>query len=286
MNRRDTEARKKAPLSAVIAVDCVSAVAASVAVSPFVAIIDQAVGASAAGAKTLTKALKENLAELFLRPTQFARNPTFLLMCGVYSGTYAAANIADSVSDRVKQNASTPTVVAAAIARGLPKFISSSGANMTLAIYKDIYIARMYSSGPPAPLPLMAFSMFAARDLVTMASSFTLPAQFSIYLHEEQGWSRERSQLFAQLSLPVAFTAVTCPMHLMGLNYINAPNATLPERMSFLKEKVVGSSPSEASEFSPRLVGRRTNTKLKAFGYRMVDQFFGSTVNVNVTLNT
>jgi len=263
------------PLSAVLAVDCVAATVAATAVSPFVAIIDQSVISSAAGAQSLSVALKSGLTDLLFTPSKFARNPAFVLMCMVYSGTYAAANTADSVGKHLQKKDSTPTVIAAAIARGLPKFISSSSANMVLSMYKDVYIARMYSTGPPAQLSMAAFSMFMGRDIITMASSFTLPGPAAEELHRRTSLSPSQCGLIAQLSLPVLFQTITCPLHLLGLSFMMNPSSSFSDRMLFLQEKVIGSTAIRMLRIFPAFgVGGVTNTELRKKGNAIIEQYY------------
>ena len=80
--------------------DVLAAAGTAFCVAPAISILDQAIVQNAAGAKTLTASVRDSLRNMVTKPATFVRSPAFLLLWGVYGGTYVAVNLATTVCDK------------------------------------------------------------------------------------------------------------------------------------------------------------------------------------------
>ena len=93
---------RKVPLKVDMSIAIGSAMIASAAVTPLVLTIDKAVIQAAAGQMRLGAALKDGLFNLIKRPQAVFFSFPFLLVWGVYTSTYIAANSFDVYNERKK----------------------------------------------------------------------------------------------------------------------------------------------------------------------------------------
>ncbi|KAJ3346389.1 hypothetical protein HDU83_003122 [Entophlyctis luteolus] len=226
------------------------------AVSPIIAIIDRSIVSNASGKMPLMSSLQEGFRTLASRPLVFLRQPGFLVVYGVYSGTYVTANMVESISI----NATVDPV--------MPKFVASSAVNMWLCIAKDRALARWFGTDAvlaAQPFPKLAVGLFALRDSLTIASSFTLPPIISKRLQgPDVGASKAVSDTVCQLVLPCAVQLVSTPVHLIGLDLYNHPHADVPQRVAFLKRDYAGSTLARMGRILPAFgIGGVLNTRLR-----------------------
>jgi hypothetical protein len=184
-------------------------------------IIDKAIIQSAAGAARLEVSLLDGLASFARSPLTFLRRPEVLMMWGVYSCTYAVANVISTIAEIKKVNPE------------MPKLLGTTVANMGAGIAKDRAYARMFGTVAPRGLPALSYMFFFARDLTTIGASFNVPDPLSRHL-QEMGVSKTTADVSSQLLCPVAMQLVTTPMFLMGLDLYNRPTQTLRDRMELI----------------------------------------------------
>lgn len=98
---------------------------------------DQAIIENASGRQTLLASLRGTALQLFTRPGQFFTKPAFLLLWGVYGGTYTAANVINTTCDKVESTSAT---------RGASKFVGVSCTNLVLNISKDAIFTKMFAA--------------------------------------------------------------------------------------------------------------------------------------------
>jgi hypothetical protein len=146
-------------------VDGISAFASAFCVAPFIAIGDQAIVENASGRTTLVDSVATSFKLLAFRPHQFFTQPAFLLLLGVYGGTYLAVNTVTTVCDRRR---------ATSRQRETSKFAFVSLTNLTLNISKDRIFSRLFGTGTPRPVPLQSIAAFGLRDSMTVMTSFNL----------------------------------------------------------------------------------------------------------------
>ena len=150
------------------AVEAAAAICSAAAVSPFVAAVDQAIVQNASGQATMGTSMANSLKTLFFRPHIFLTRPAHLMLLGVYSGTYMAANFVTAVCDAKDSN---PTE------RNQMKFFVVSTCNLTLVISKDNAFTKMFGTGKPKPVPLSTNLAFVVRDLMTIGAYFDNAAE-------------------------------------------------------------------------------------------------------------
>ncbi|KAJ3302753.1 hypothetical protein HDU76_005475 [Blyttiomyces sp. JEL0837] len=209
---RLSESRSQKDLLLALAADTVAGIATAACVTPAVAIIDRSIIANVSGRTPLINGLKDGLFTLLRKPFTFARQPSVMVVFAVYSGTYVTANSSESIC---RMSCTDPT---------LPKFISSSMVNISLTIWKDRLLTRWFGVGTPKPFPTSSYALFASRDCLTMAASFTLPPHVSRWIQQNTPLTNRRTaDTLAQLVLPCAIQLVSTPIHLLGLDMYNRP---------------------------------------------------------------
>lgn len=130
------------PLPFRIAVESSAAILSALSVAPAISIVDKAIVSNASGLEPLVPSLINSVKTLFSNPVYFFKQPSFLFIWGVYSGTYIVANSIEAICERSERSSF------------YPKFIGSSMANVTLSVLKDKAFARMFGKGDPRPMPL------------------------------------------------------------------------------------------------------------------------------------
>lgn len=159
----------KPPLAKLLAGDVICAFISSVCLSPFVATIDKAIIQYVGGASMLAS-VKSSAMEIFLQPLRYARRPEFLYVLGVYVATYTAANAISTICEHHGWQDS------------MPKLIGVSGVNMAACLWKDAALACLFGTQCVTSPPLEMYCLFAVRDALTVASSFTIPPIISSHL--------------------------------------------------------------------------------------------------------
>jgi hypothetical protein len=251
--------------------DVLAATATSFCVAPVISILDQAIVQNASGTKTFWVSLKDSATSMVKRPATFVRSPAFLLLWGVYGGTYVAVNLATSVCD--KANATDQE-------RHMVKFIGVSSVNIALNVSKDRVFATMFGNGIPRPVPLKSIGTFALRDSMTVFSSFNLaPMVAEALAGAEVAGARTMAQLFC----PVAMQWISAPLHLLGLNWYNQPTvASSRERREFIRREYLTTALARSARIFPAFgIAPLINAPIRNFTKRI---FCNSTGDVDVAL--
>mmetsp|Transcript_27278 Transcript_27278/g.82251 ORF Transcript_27278/g.82251 Transcript_27278/m.82251 type:complete len:287 (-) Transcript_27278:45-905(-) len=234
--------QRSGPLWAHAAVDVAAAAAASAAVAPFIMIIDRAIIEAASGGPKLLSGVLKGCGDALRRPhVALFANPAYYMMVGVYAATYAAANGIDTAATRT--DASPATHAAATLA-------GTTAVNSTACIMKDVAFAKMFGgAAKKAGMPLATVGLFGARDLVTVASAFTVPAHLADAL-AGGGVDASTADTAARIISPVAMQAICAPCHLLALNLYNAPEATSAARL----RAVAALAPATTLAFAARML--------------------------------
>lgn len=231
--------KDNSPVSIRIALECVAATVSAFTFAPAVSIVDKAIVSNASGKEKLVPCLISGVKELFSRPTFFFRQPAFLMIWGVYSGTYAVANSIDALCERADRPSATP------------KFVGSSVTNVTLSVLKDKAYARLFGVGAAHTLPLRSYGLFASRDSMTILASFTLPGVIGHELEKEFGMSHHTANNLAQLVAPCMMQFLSAPLHLHGLDLYNRGTATQAERIGFIKQEYLKTALARIARIFP-----------------------------------
>ena len=236
-----------------------------------ISIVDKAIVSNASGLEPLVPSLINGFKTLFTNPAYFFRQPSFLFIWGVYSGTYIVANSIEAICER-KDTSSF-----------YPKFIGSSVANVTLSVLKDKAFARMFGVGDPKPMPLKSMGLFATRDSMTILASFSLPGIISQkFLQPNFGLGKTTADNTAQLITPVTMQIFSTPLHLYGLNLYNVSEATNAERVSFIQKEYIKTTLARMSRIFPAFgVGGVVNKYIRKSGNEMLyNHYAGQTAPV------
>ena len=221
-----------------LCIDVLSACTSSALLSPVVTVIDKSVTLSAAGKMTLGSAIKKNAKAMIAKPRAFLVSPEYMWIWGLYSATYIAANTVSTLCNRTNRPPATP------------KFAATTLTNIYACVSKDAAFARMFGSGPPRPVPARSLALFSARDAGTVFSSFLLPPRVAAFL-ASLGMPPSAALNTAQLACPVAFQALSAPVHLLGLDLYNR-------------------GPAELAAGGPTRLGASFNNYLPVVGARML----------------
>ncbi|KAK5661198.1 hypothetical protein OQA88_11089 [Cercophora sp. LCS_1] len=203
--------------------DILSAASAAVLIAPIISIIDRSIMENASGRRTLSASLRSSLRTLFLTPRTLILSKPFALIFALYGGTYLTANTLDTFVS------TTRNLSPSHVTSGTTKFASTSAANIGLCIYKDQVFARLFGppgSGPPRPVAMPTYLLFAARDCMTIFASFNVPHILGPVLAQKLGDEVQKhvsGQTVAQFAAPAAVQLFSTPVHLLGLDIYNRP---------------------------------------------------------------
>merc|ERR1711953_125363 len=210
--------------------------------SPFVCSIDKSIISNASGRQKFVPCLKENLSLAFTRPHTFARLKEFQLILGVYTGTYVAANLTDTMCRHHFE--CNPL---------FPVFAATSMTSITLGVLKDRAFVRMFGTTAPKPLPLLTYVLFGIRDSMTILGSFSLVPFVGEWIHSKNSdtLSKQSSTQVAQLACPMTIQCLSTPLHLTGLDLYNRPAAALPARASFIRAEYIATLSGRVARIAP-----------------------------------
>ena len=263
------------PAVAEVAVDVGAAMAASMAVSPFILTIDKAIVEAAAGRTTLARGILSGVADIMRRPQRaLLANPAYWMVTGVYAATYTAANLIDTAGKRMDLG---PAV------HGSAKLVGTTAVNTSACIAKDVAFARMFgASAPGKAMPLATIGLFGARDLLTIASAFTVPPLLASGL-ASTGMAAKRAEDAAQLISPVGMQVFCAPLHLLALNLYNTPVASAVERASAVMRTAPQTTVAYMVRMAPAFgIGGVMNASLTRSGHEMVrDRYAGLSAGID-----
>ncbi|EGF80729.1 hypothetical protein BATDEDRAFT_11154 [Batrachochytrium dendrobatidis JAM81] len=242
-------------LAKVLSMEAACAILSAGLVAPLISIVDKSIFANASGAQPLAQGIAAGLTSLVRSPLHFLRQPSFLLIWGVYSGTYIAANSIQAICDRLF------------VPWQIPKFIGSSVANVGLSVLKDLYFTRAFGTGPARPVPMGSYSLYTLRDTMTIFASFNLPSIMSTKLKQHTKLSNGTADTISQLVTPCAIQIASTPLHLYGMDLYNRPQATAVERRVFIRKEYVITTAARMARIFPAFgIGGVANKYLRSKG--------------------
>ena len=253
------------PLPVRLAVEAAAGITAALAVSPLVSIIDKAITTNASGLEPLVPAVQNGLKTFFFQPIYFLKQPSFLFIWGVFSGTYAVANTVESIAGRSE------------IDPLYPKFLCSATTNVSLSVAKDYAFARMFGKGPIKPMPRTSLGIFATRDSMTILASFTLPPIIAGQLVNQMAFTPKNADITAQLIAPVSMQILSTPLHIFGLDLYNKARSDvkLSDRLLFIKQEYFKTLLARMSRIFPAFgIGGVLNKHLKRQGHEFIHKLY------------
>ena len=177
---------------------------------------------NASGRSTLAESIKTSLRTLITRPHTMLFSRPVALIFMLYGGTYLTANTLDTASSTVRGKPAT------FVSAGTDKFAASSAANVGLCIYKEqAYVKLFGPGGPPRPVTLPTYGLFALRDCLTIFASFNVPPLLGPLVSERLSAEMRRKvsgETIAQFAAPAAVQLFSTPIHLLGLDIYNRPS--------------------------------------------------------------
>ncbi|KAI7848035.1 hypothetical protein BDC45DRAFT_491012 [Circinella umbellata] len=238
-------------------VDFAAAATSSAMVSPFIAVVDRAIIENVNGKTPLGKGIVQGFKTIITRPLEFAGSTQFRLVFGLYFGTYLTANVVDTANERLGITGTTAAWY---------KFIATSVMNMGVCIYKDRTFTRMFGVTTTRALPKFTYLCFAARDSMTVAASFNAPVYFASWLQENYSLDQRDSKVTAQLACPALVQFISTPIHLLGLDLYNRPNATSNQRVGLIRKEYFKSALARVGRIGPAFgIGGVGNTYFRGF---------------------
>lgn len=224
-----------------LGVEWLAGIVSAFTVAPAIAIVDKAIVSNVSGKEKLIPCLINGIKTLFNKPIYFFKQPAFLMIWGVYGGTYIVANSVELICERSKKSAI------------IPKYIGSSATNIILGVLKDRAYARMFGVGDPKPFPAMSYGLFATRDCMTILASFTLPTIVGKTLDKQFYLGKQTADNIAQLTVPCMMQFVSSPLHLHGLDLYNRPNPaiTYADRFARIRREYMKTSLARIARIFP-----------------------------------
>lgn len=234
-------------------------------VAPAISIVDKAIVSNASGLEPLVPALINGVKTLFTNPVYFFKQPSFLFIWGVYSGTYIVANNIEAICERSHQSSF------------YPKFVGSSAANITLSILKDRAFARMFGKGDPRPMPTSSMALFGVRDSMTILASFSLPGIISQRMQDNLGSTKQFADTAAQLITPVSMQILSTPLHLFGLDLYNRSGVTSADRVTFIKQEYIKTTLARMARIFPAFgIGGVVNKSVRKSGKEYLQRHYAA----------
>ncbi|KAI9154983.1 hypothetical protein HJFPF1_07544 [Paramyrothecium foliicola] len=134
----------------------------------------------------------------------------------VYFGTFATANIYDSV------HAATNSIDPLSVPSTPSKYLATTAVNTGLCVYKDGLCARLATK---MPVPAMSYGMFLARDAAALLTSYNLPSLLqpisegaSSSTPAPSCWLSVMEAQMGHMAAPAMAQIVSTPLHLLGLD--------------------------------------------------------------------
>lgn len=99
--------------------------------------------------------------------------------------------------------------------------------NTTTSLIKDKALAQRFGAKEVKPFPLTSFGLFFLRDIVAMASAFTIPPALGEIISDKFNIDSKNGLRIAQIISPLLVQFVGTPLHLLGLDWYNNEGSTL-----------------------------------------------------------
>lgn len=191
-------------------------------VAPFNTIVDRSIIENANGKTPLWEGVANGLKSFAFTPATFLKSYAFKWIFFVYSTTYATSNLCD----HIRMGSIDPALI---------KLTLTFLVNTTASLVKDKALAQVFGATEVRPFPNSSFVLFLLRDIVAVASAFTIPPILGKAISDRTGASEQRGLKIAQIISPLLIQFIGTPLHLLGLDIYNHPNATTMERMQHMK---------------------------------------------------
>lgn len=157
--------------------DILAALVTGFAVSPTNAILDRSVIEYANGKQTVKEGVKNGISRLVSTPVDFFTSYKFRWMYFVYLMTYAVNNLTDH--SNIIPDIPVP----------LQNLLLTFSCNTFCGILKDKAYIQHFGAAQAKVFPASTLALLFFRDIITVASAFTLPPIFARSLSNNIGVS-------------------------------------------------------------------------------------------------
>lgn len=127
---------------------------------------------NANGKTPLWTGVYNGLKSLFTQPQVFLRAFEFKWLLLVYTSTYISSNLADHAHVQ-------------GIDPAILKLMITFVVNTVTSLAKDKALAQRFGAKEKKSFPLTSFGLFFLRDIVAMASAFTIPPILGEFISEK-----------------------------------------------------------------------------------------------------
>ena len=244
-------------------------------VSPIVAIVDGAIINSVNGDGTpIFKGIANGFKELCGRPHKFFasykwQRLTFYCWL-VYGGTYASGNLIqayDEASHTHKESAKMRKVLLTSVVNmGLTAFVKDPAIVRLMQKLSESGEVNKASLKPPRPMWWLPRGLFCFRDFITMFAAFYVAdsvGEWLMYKGEGQispQWARR----MGTFGVPVGLQTVSTPIHLLALNLVEMPQASLMVHGAVIREKYFQACTSRMARIFPAIgLGSNLNNEAR-----------------------
>ena len=190
-------------------------------VSPINTIVDKSVIENANGKIPLWQGVGKGFKNLFLQPHVFMKSFEFKWILFVYTTTYASSNIAD----HMEISGVDPAII---------KLTVSFLVNTVASLMKDKAFTQTFGTQKIKSFPMTSYAFLLSRDIVGMASAFTIPPIIGRYLSKKFNLNEKDGLRAGQLISPLIIQFIATPLHLFGLDYYNRENLAFMKRMQYI----------------------------------------------------
>lgn len=242
--------------------DILAASGASLCIAPIVTVVDRSIIKNANGSQPLWQGVRTGFVDMLKAPHRFLRGRDFLLVWGVYTGTYIAANFADTLCTYLNRSSE------------FPKFLATTVTNISLCVRKDMIFTKMFGVIAPTTFPLTSYALFTLRDCLTIYASFNYPPKISKTIQEYfPKLNKQRSDKLAQLSCPVGIQFISTPIHLFALDLYNRPKIPVGARASLIGSNYFTTVSARISRIFPAFgIGGIVNKSLRDDFIKLIHQ--------------
>jgi hypothetical protein len=203
--------------------DIIAGMVTGFAVSPTNAILDRSVIEYANGKQTVKEGVKSGIMRLVASPLDFITSYKFRWMYFVYLMTYTVNNLTDHSS------------IIPEVPIPLQNLMMTFSINTFCGILKDKAYIQHFGASQAKVFPATTLALLFFRDIITVASAFTLPQIFAKSLESKLGVSERGSLTIAQLASPLLVQVIVTPLHLFGLDIYNREGKKFGDRVKYLK---------------------------------------------------
>lgn len=225
-------------------------------VSPFNTIVDKAVIENSSGKTPLWRGVRKGLKSLFTRPQTFMSSFEFKWVFFVYASTYISSNVADHVHMK-------------GVDDSLLKLLITFTVNTSASLVKDKALTQRFGSSgsnKKRNFPMASLGLFFMRDIIAMASAFTIPALLGEYIHKRSSIDEKNSLRIAQLTSPLLVQVVATPLHLVGIDLYVNEKSNWKQRMAQLGKTYCSTLTLRMLRFLPAYgLGGIANMELRTY---------------------